>query len=91
MSREAIRGLKGPGFVCGNAGLPSGYDPMFTRPYHQWGVQGKGWHIPRPVPAASQTTFPPAFGCCNIATYDLICSRRRSFNYSGPVPLFCEL
>jgi len=46
---------------------------------------------PFPVPSASQTIPPPAFGLCNIAKYDLIRSRRASLNYSGPVPHFSEL
>ncbi len=46
---------------------------------------------PCPVPAASQTTSPPAFGLCNIAKFDLIRSRRASLSNSGPVPHFSEL
>jgi hypothetical protein len=34
---------------------------------------------------------PPAFGLRNIAVYDLIRSRRRSFSYSGPVPHFSKI
>ena len=48
-------------------------------------------NIPLPVPAASQTTSPPAFGPCNVAKYDLIHSRHRLPGYSGRIPRFWEL
>lgn len=44
----------------------------------------------RSIPATSQTTTPPAIGLCNVATYDLIDSRRRSVNYSGSIPVFSD-
>jgi hypothetical protein len=50
-----------------------------------------GKHIPRLVPAAPQTTSPPAFSLCNIAIFDRIRTRRRPSYYSGAVPHFSEL
>jgi hypothetical protein len=39
----------------------------------------------------SQTTSISAFGLSNIAIYDLVRSRRKSLNNSGPVPRFSKI
>jgi hypothetical protein len=89
--------LKSPDSYVRMQASRSGYNPTFmaTTSGRQAlplvGVQDRSPAYPRQLLSASQTSFPPTFNHCNIAIYDLIHSRRRSFNYSGPVPHFCEL
>jgi len=42
-------------------------------------------------PPESQTTSLLLFGLCNIAIFDLIRSRQKSLNNSGPVPHFSKI
>ena len=52
---------------------------------------GRMQTYPPPAPAASETTSPPAFGLRNIAIYDLIRSRRRSFQLFRPGSAFFRI
>jgi len=67
------------------------YSIFIEKSLYPWRSRWGCSHIPLPVPAASQTTTPPAFVLHTIAIFDLFRSRRGSVSNSSPVPHFSGL